>query len=198
MFSHNFKLSNAEYCCKCIFSVSQLWNCSQIVELWHNYCSQIACRIGNGCTHSRGLSCVGGLHVPCQWSVPQEGATLFVGNLISLQWVLDITVALSILCWIWTTDGWVSFLWSDDNVDSEAFISSATQLCLGADMYTCENVKGLAPAEHRIRMCELAVADSPFIMVDSWEVSSAAQFTVGSMWVPSSFFALLYVLESEA
>lgn len=29
--------------------------------------------------------------------------------------------------------------------------------------------KGLAPAEHRIRMCELAVADSPFIMVDSWE-----------------------------
>ncbi|XP_073394338.1 uncharacterized protein [Physcomitrium patens] len=29
--------------------------------------------------------------------------------------------------------------------------------------------KGLAPAEQRIRMCELAVADSPFIMVDPWE-----------------------------
>lgn len=36
--------------------------------------------------------------------------------------------------------------------------------------------KGLAPAEHRIRMCELAVADSPFIMVDSWEVHSALYF----------------------
>jgi hypothetical protein len=54
-----------------------------------------------------------------------------------------------------------------------SFISSATQLSLGADLYTCENVKGLVPAEHRIRMCELAVADSPFIMVDSWEVSLA-------------------------
>ena len=30
---------------------------------------------------------------------------------------------------------------------------------------------GLAPAEHRLRMAELAVASSPLIMVDSWEVA---------------------------
>ena len=28
---------------------------------------------------------------------------------------------------------------------------------------------GLAPFKHRVRMCEKAVADSDFIMVDSWE-----------------------------
>lgn len=49
----------------------------------------------------------------------------------------------------------------------------ATQLNLGTEVCTCENGKGLAPAEHRIRMCQLAVADSPIIMVDPWEVSSA-------------------------
>jgi nicotinic acid mononucleotide adenylyltransferase len=31
--------------------------------------------------------------------------------------------------------------------------------------------KGLAPAEHRIKMCQLATQDSPFVMVDPWEVS---------------------------
>jgi nicotinic acid mononucleotide adenylyltransferase len=33
------------------------------------------------------------------------------------------------------------------------------------------NKKGLAPAEHRIRLCQLATQDSPFVMVDPWEVS---------------------------
>lgn len=47
------------------------------------------------------------------------------------------------------------------------------QLRLGTEVCTCENGKGLAPAEHRIRMCQLAVADSPFLMVDPWEVSAA-------------------------
>lgn len=32
-------------------------------------------------------------------------------------------------------------------------------------------MQGLAPAEHRVRMCELATDSSSFIMVDSWEVS---------------------------
>lgn len=30
---------------------------------------------------------------------------------------------------------------------------------------------GLAPAQHRVRMAELAVASSPLIMVDSWEAA---------------------------
>ncbi|XP_024387343.1 uncharacterized protein [Physcomitrium patens] len=39
--------------------------------------------------------------------------------------------------------------------------------------------KGLAPAEHRIRMCQLAVADSPIIMVDPWEAKqSSSQRTI--------------------
>lgn len=46
--------------------------------------------------------------------------------------------------------------------------------------------KGLAPAEQRIRMCELAVADSPFIMVDPWEVSSALKIPSSlSIFLPS-------------
>ncbi len=31
--------------------------------------------------------------------------------------------------------------------------------------------KGLAPAEHRVAMCELAADASPLIMVDSWEAA---------------------------
>jgi hypothetical protein len=56
------------------------------------------------------------------------------------------------------------------------FVSCAIQFRLGADVCTCDNGKGLAPAEHRIRMCQLAVADSPIIMVDPWEVSAALCF----------------------
>lgn len=33
------------------------------------------------------------------------------------------------------------------------------------------NKKGLAPAHHRVAMCQLAVDTSPLIMVDSWEAS---------------------------
>jgi hypothetical protein len=34
--------------------------------------------------------------------------------------------------------------------------------------------KGLAPAEHRIRLCQLATQDSPFVMVDSWEATQSS------------------------
>ncbi|XP_024358094.1 uncharacterized protein [Physcomitrium patens] len=34
--------------------------------------------------------------------------------------------------------------------------------------------KGLASADHRIRMCQLAVCDSPTIMVDSWEAKQSS------------------------
>ncbi|KAH8965738.1 hypothetical protein BDL97_04G132300 [Sphagnum fallax] len=34
--------------------------------------------------------------------------------------------------------------------------------------------KGLAPAEHRIKMCQLATQDSPFVMVDPWEAKQSS------------------------
>jgi nicotinamide mononucleotide adenylyltransferase len=36
------------------------------------------------------------------------------------------------------------------------------------------NKKGLAPAEHRIRLCQLATQDSPFVMVDPWEATQSS------------------------
>ncbi|KAK9904145.1 hypothetical protein WJX75_005392 [Coccomyxa subellipsoidea] len=38
-------------------------------------------------------------------------------------------------------------------------------------VHTAYSKKGLAPAEHRVRMCELAAETSPLIMVDSWEAA---------------------------
>jgi nicotinamide mononucleotide adenylyltransferase len=36
--------------------------------------------------------------------------------------------------------------------------------------HDAHNKKGLAPAEHRIKLCQLATSDSQFVMVDPWEV----------------------------
>ncbi|CAM6024174.1 unnamed protein product [Sphagnum balticum] len=35
--------------------------------------------------------------------------------------------------------------------------------------HDAHNKKGLAPAEHRIKLCQLATSDSQFVMVDPWE-----------------------------
>lgn len=50
--------------------------------------------------------------------------------------------------------------------------------------------KGLAPAEHRIRMCQLAVVDSPFVMVDTWEVR-LVPFLYYVIGLPCVFVVLL-------
>lgn len=34
--------------------------------------------------------------------------------------------------------------------------------------------KGLAPASHRVRMCELGVKDDKWLMVDPWEAESTS------------------------
>ncbi len=43
--------------------------------------------------------------------------------------------------------------------------------------------KGLAPAEHRIKMCQLATQDSPFVMVDPWEVSCPIPPGIKVWWI---------------
>ena len=65
--------------------------------------------------------------------------------------------------------------------DRERIRSQASCYALQADydvlggymspVHTAYSKKGLAPAEHRVRMCELAAETSPLIMVDSWEAA---------------------------
>jgi nicotinamide mononucleotide adenylyltransferase len=50
----------------------------------------------------------------------------------------------------------------------EGFLSAVLMSTLGCI------AKGLAPAEHRIRLCQLATQDSPFVMVDPWEATQSS------------------------
>jgi nicotinic acid mononucleotide adenylyltransferase len=61
------------------------------------------------------------------------------------------------------------FQWS--NVPSSEALAGRRRIsAYGANVNKLWGFKGLAPAEHRIKLCQLATSDSQFVMVDPWEV----------------------------
>lgn len=52
--------------------------------------------------------------------------------------------------------------------------------------------KGLAPAEHRIMLCQLATGDSSFIMVDPWEVRMLSAFPYCLLFLYESFHSMRF------